>query len=335
MAFSETRVRALKLSERQINDFERDGFLILNDVLSESDRAPIYAEYEALVDQIARDRNHIHSEWHTLTFEQRFTHLIATDPAAYEFLDISLPLSNALTQASGMHTGPAVFNLITHPNLLDIAESIVGPDVVSNPVQHVRIKPPENALNDQGRGNSNMARTGWHQDAAVLLEHAEQSPILTVWVAMSDATSEMGCMHAVPGSHRWPQLGQHCPGKSGAGEIYIPKPLVEEYEVENLAVRAGGVVLLHKNTWHGAGPNQSDRLRWSFDLRYQPPSYATGRECFPEFYARSKHHPERVISHPSQWVKLWQTARENIGNGVTQAVFNERWEKFRNDPLCA
>lgn len=268
----------MKLTQTQLDDFNRDGFLVINDVLTEADRTPLFAEYSEVVNRVATERGITGDDWHALSFEERFTQLVAKDPEAYEFLDISLPLTNELTNASGMHAGPAVFDLLTHPALLDIAESIVGPEVISNPVQHVRIKPPESVLNAVGAGNSNMGRTGWHQDAAVVLENAENSPILTVWVAMTDATPEMGCMQAVPGSHLNSSMGKHCPGKTGTGEIYIPKDLVGEQTHVDLSVRAGGVVLLHKKTWHGAGPNETNNIRWSFDLRFQPPGYATGRE---------------------------------------------------------
>jgi len=325
----------MKLSEKQLTDFERNGFLVLEDVLTESDRAPLFAEYADVVDKVAAERNVVTEDWHTLTFEARFTHLVATDPDAYEFLDISLPMVENMDESSGMHAGPAVFNLLTHPKLLDIAESIIGPEVVSNPVQHVRIKPPEVALNQIGQGNSNLSRTGWHQDAAVVLEDAEASPILTVWVAMTDATPEMGCMQAVPGSHQWSGLGKHCPGRSGLGEIFIPEALVNEHKPVDLSVRAGGVVLLNKKTWHGAGPNETNRIRWSFDLRYQPKNYSTGRDCFPEFLARSAATPEAVMTDALAWRDLWRTARSEIASGQRSAVFNERWRRYRDDPLCA
>lgn len=81
---------------------------------------------------------------------------------------------------------------------------------------------------DWRHGSSNMARTGWHQDASVIVEEADNTPMLTVWVAITDATPEMGCMQAIPGSHRWPTLSMHCPGRSGVGEIFIPQHIVDQ-----------------------------------------------------------------------------------------------------------
>jgi len=325
----------MKLSDAQLIQFANDGFLIVEDVLSYRDRQALTNEYAQLIDTIAASRGHIDTAWKTYDFEQKVTQLLAKDPGAYEYLDISLPLQDGLTTTAGVHTGPAVFDLLTHRGILDIVESIVGPEVYSNPVQHVRIKPPESALNEVGRGNSNMSRTGWHQDAAVVLDEAEDAPILTLWAAITDATTEMGCMRAIAGSHKWPSLGMHCPGKSGVGEIFIPNDLVQKHAAVDLQVKAGAIVLLNKRTWHGAGPNQSERIRWSFDLRYQPPDYPTGRACFPGFLARSKTHPEKILSSAAQWQLLWHAARSEIASGERIAVFNERWAKNRLDPLCA
>ncbi len=323
------------LNQSQTDQFDQEGYLVIDDVLDDHDRKSLICEYAELVDQVAEQRGHSAGDWHRLDFEQKLTRLIVRDPDAYEQLDITLPLREGLDETAGIHTGPAVFDLLTHPRILDIAESIIGPEIYSNPVQHVRIKPPESSLSVAGRGNSNMARTGWHQDAAVIVEEADSTPLLTVWVAVTDATPEMGCMRAIPGSHHWKSLGMHCPGKSGAGEIYIPDEMTNQHKPINLEVKAGGVVLLHKQTWHGAGPNQSNRIRWSFDLRFQPPGYNTGRDCFPGFLARSAAEPDKVLTSSAAWTALWNDARTEIASGTRNAVFNNRWQRFRDNPLCA
>ena len=323
------------LNQSQLQQFDRDGFLVIDNVLDLAVLQSLQSEYAALVDQLAERFLYTTQDWSTLGFEQKITHLIAQDADIYEHIDISLPLKEGLDESAGIHTGPAVFDLLTNPGILDIVESVIGPEIYSNPVQHVRIKPPEAALNEVARGNSNMARTGWHQDAAVIVEEAETSPILTVWVAITDATPEMGCMQAIAGSHRWQSTSMHCPGRSGVGEIFIPGEMVDEHQTVDLSAKAGGLVLLHKQTWHGAGPNLSKKLRWSFDLRYQPPGHNTGRECFPGFLARSTGDAESVLRNAEQWEKSWQQARMEISQGVRDAVFNERWNRYRNDPLCA
>ncbi len=325
----------MQLSSEQLIQFQDDGFLCIEGVVGLSARDSIAAEYAALVDQLAARFGLVEQDWERWSFDQRYAALIQRFPAAYEHLDISLPMSAGLPADAGFHAGPAVFSLLTDPHLLALAASVVGPEVYSNPVQHVRMKPPEKLLNAEGKGNSNIARTYWHQDAAVVLESAAETPMLTVWVAMTDANVENGCMEAIRGSHRWDDLALHCPGKTGLGEIFIPENLARGHERVPLQVRAGGVVLLHKKTWHGAGPNTSDHMRWSFDLRYQPAGFSTGRDFFPGFLAASERTPGAVLENAQAWQESWLEARREIAAGSVQAVFNTRWQQYKEHPLCA
>jgi len=111
--------------------------------------------------------------------------------------------------------------------------------------------------------------------------------------------------------------------------------MTRQHQPISLEVKAGSAILLHKRTWHGAGPNQSPRIRWSFDLRFQPPGFNTGRDCFPGFLARSVAEPDSVLSNAETWAALWSNARFDIANGKRQAAFNNRWQRYRDDPLCA
>ena len=90
-----------------------------------------------------------------------------------------------------MHAGPAVFDLIRHPRLLDVIERLIGSEILTNPIQHVRIKPPEAMLRDDlVKRNTMMAAVAWHQDQGVALPEIDDTDILTVWFPVLDATIE-------------------------------------------------------------------------------------------------------------------------------------------------
>ena len=55
---------------------------------------------------------------------------------------------------------------------------IVGPEIVCNPTQHLRMKLPESAVPAGADGLT--SRVPWHQDNGVLLEEADDSHVLTV-----------------------------------------------------------------------------------------------------------------------------------------------------------
>src|SRR5207248_1138513 len=103
----------------------------------------------------------ISSTYADLPFAERFAHVLnEIGPDGYRAFDITL--SAPITHDAPMHTGPAVFKLITHAGLLDVVEQLIGPEILSNPIQHVRIKPPERLLNEKFRDRNTMvAATEW------------------------------------------------------------------------------------------------------------------------------------------------------------------------------
>ncbi len=109
-----------------------------------------------------------------------------------------------------MHCSPAVFDLLRHPAILDAVESIIGPEIASNPVQQMHMKPSADAVADESlRLHSNIGMTTWHQDIVALLPDADDTQIVTVWIALTDAFINNGCLVSTPGSHRLgPQV--HC-----------------------------------------------------------------------------------------------------------------------------
>ena len=63
-----------------------------------------------------------------------------SDGALHTYLDITLPQKGLSADLPPTSDGPAVFGLLTHPTLLDIAEAALGcGELLSNPTQHIRI----------------------------------------------------------------------------------------------------------------------------------------------------------------------------------------------------
>lgn len=80
-----------------------------------------------------------------------------------------------------MWLGDAIFRLITNERLLECVQDIIGSEIYSNPVQHVRLKPPERVVPRNPNGMSVLVgETPWHQDNAVLTQDADDTEILTV-----------------------------------------------------------------------------------------------------------------------------------------------------------
>ena len=199
-------------------------------------------------------------------------------------LDISLPKVAVYSEETPVHTSEATFKLLTHPRLLDVVELLIGPEIYSNPIQHARIKPPESVRKSDAPGNGYLATTPWHQDQGVITADADETDILSVWIAVTDATEENGCLCMIPGSHR-EGLAPHC--------FEIPEKFRENF-VTPVPMKAGSALFFHRLTKHSSLPNHSDDIRFSFDLRYSPVGMPSGRDEFPGFVARSRQHPESI-----------------------------------------
>ena len=257
----------------------------------------------------------INSPYSDLPFTQRFER-VATEAGAagvgwIQYFDFSLPLGNVRAD-SPIHLSEAVFNLVSNPELLDAVEAIIGPEILLNPIHHVRLKPRETLVPEHLRGGL-TSRTAWHQDQGVTLPEADATNLLTVWLPVTEATVENGCLCVIPGSHR-AGLATHCPGTGTDKQLRIPDLLLEGTPVP-VPMRPGSILFLHRLTEHSSLSNQSDGIRWSFDLRYQPVGQPTGRPVFPDFVVRSQVQPDSVVRDWHAWADAWVEARGHAQPG--------------------
>ncbi|MDE0072286.1 MAG: phytanoyl-CoA dioxygenase family protein [Caldilineaceae bacterium] len=327
--------------EKAVTDrFEEQGYVVAEGILDPvEDIGPIVAEYEELLDSMAGQwhaEGRLSSSFSELPFGERLTQVLAEGMSVFPAFDISLPpLSADSGEETPIHLGAAVFNrLLRNPRLLDAVECFIGPEIYCNPVQHVRIKPPEHLVPEAMR-HSLVASVDWHQDAGVVEADADDTDLLSVWVAITDATTENSCMVMIPGSHR-ADVALHCltydrQGFAGSAQLTIPQEYRGPKEPMPVPMRAGDVLFFHRMTMHASLPNVSNGIRWSFDLRYNPLGQHSGRPWFPGFVARSRAHPETELTDPAEWARLWQDAQAELAGGGTPA-FN-RWKD--DDPRCA
>jgi hypothetical protein len=216
--------------------------------------------------------------------------------------------------------------MLRNERLLDAVESIMGPEIYSNPVQHVRLKPPEHLTPKNEKGRVQLGKSPVHQDNGVVQPEADETQMLTVWFSFNDVTAKNGCLCVWPGSHRAGLL-DHCPTDIG---LRIPGKLLKGKAV-TAAMQKGDALFMHKLTIHASFSNHSDDVRFSFDLRYNPIGQPTGRSYFPGFVARSRRNPESELRDPAAWNQLWADARHRL---ATEGAGNfNRWSK--DSPVCA
>jgi len=316
------------LTKAQLESFHRNGYLVVDHLLDDEDLQPLEHEYAELLDTMAQQlyrEGKIDSAFSEYEFDERFTRIVAQYPDLIDRMNISLPLENGDIEADSYHahTGPAVFGLLRNPKILDVVESVIGPEIASSPVQQMRIKPPLGKLSDDNIAHSGVGNTTWHQDTVAVLDEAKDTSQVTVWVAVTDANEENGCLASIPASHK-DGSHQHVAGTIPR-EPTVPAAIINNRNGESLPVKRGGIIMFHKQNIHCARPNRSDRLRWSVDIRYHPVGQASGRPAFPGFVARSRSNPESELHDPVAWHQLWRDARKRIINGEYKGLIFKDW----------
>ena len=255
------------LTDSQIQNFNENGYLLVEDALSPDDLNPLIAEFEEIVDTGASQlyaEGELDSEFKTEGFDTRLAKITEQSPVVFQKV------------FSGAHTGPSLFDLLINPKLLDIAESLVGPEIMCHPAYRVRPKLPEH----------DRTLVPWHQDAGYMEPKCDSVLQLTIWIPLIDATVENGCMEVIPHAHR-DGVFRH---RSVEGRPYldIPPDALPEVEPVVVPVKFGSVLLFTNLTPHRSIPNVSNQVRWSVDSRYQDAAKPTGYQPEAGFLARSQ-----------------------------------------------
>jgi hypothetical protein len=152
---------------------------------------------------------------------------------------------------------PWVDELTRHPAVADAVEAIIGPDFHCwDALFWVKFAHSDKIVS-------------WHQDGTywnLVPKHRSVS----VWLCLSGATEEMGCVRYIPGSHRKGQL-HHDDLKTAENllmrgqTIAYPSPLESSVAVE---VPAGHFIIQHPHVIHGSLANRSDRARIACGMNF-------------------------------------------------------------------
>src|SRR4051794_6628561 len=170
------------LNRVNLEQFEEEGYTVVEGALDVAlDIQPVIDEYTVLLDRSAarwKAEGKLSSTYSELPLVERLVRIIQEGVNYGRELDIALPQGKVAADTP-LHLGPAVFNMLRSPRLMDVAEQIIGPEIYCHPVHHIRMKPPERLVPPEMHDGGMTTATSWHQDQGVVLEEADQSKILT------------------------------------------------------------------------------------------------------------------------------------------------------------
>lgn len=287
------------LSKEQVDFYNTEGYLVLPNLLQQVDIAPAIEAMTSKVSAIADE----------LVQAGLITDTLADRPFKYRLAELFQDLTPDHFLKYGRSWRdriPGYFHLMSNPKILDAVESLIGGELFSNPVYNTRPKIPKVAA----------GAVPWHQDKSYWPD-ANSNPVITVWIPLVDANEVNGCLHIKPRTHRKRLLKWHRESDTGTGYTALHESQLGKTETVVLPVKAGSAILFNDRCLHMSTPNQSDEVRWSVDLRYQP----TDQDPMPQhgagFLARSYKYPERVAAL-EDWLanRVERTPETPISNSI-------------------
>ena len=241
--------------------FEQQGYLIVPDLLNSREVADCQREIQRL-HQLAADLE---------ASQDPLRSHFQREPFSKDQDRNGLPVLRKIENTRAL--SPCFAQLAAHPHLVAIVQALLGDDLLLFR-STLMLKPAFH-------GSAHAL----HQDSAYW--PMEPPALVTVSIALDDATPDNGCIKVIPGSHHWGlQEWGHIAQQQGA-------PLTNREDIDSsrqldVPLAAGSAVLFHSLMVHGSGPNQTDRSRntalyayFSPHVRYVPRANSPQSKSFP------------------------------------------------------
>ena len=225
----------LQLTSAQLNDYERDGYIAVEDLLTA-------AEVEELRNRL---REYTHGGRPVGSIRMQVEPRVERGE-----LRVEHP-GDGIRKVEGLVEGDDLFQKLgLHENIVGIIEQILGPDLKMFR-NALLLKPP-----------SVGSAKGMHQDSPYW--SIEPMNLCSCWFALDDATPENGCMAVLPGWHKEGSL----PHVSVTDDFVVDEQYYDPAAMVMAPLRAGGGLFFHSLIPHYTAPNRSEKWRRAIALSY-------------------------------------------------------------------
>lgn len=251
------------LSARQIEQYERDGFLVLEKFVTEQECDRLRARAEELVRDFDPEGTVSIFSTHEQTRSSDDYFLGSGDKIRFFFEENAFNPDGGLRQAK-------------ERSINKIGHALHDLDPVFE--QFSRTPAIEELVNDLGLGDPLLLQSMYifkqpsiggevtcHQDATFL--YTEPLRMVGLWFSLEDATVENGCLWIIPGGQKAGLKSRFVRAQGGGTrfEIFDNSPWPEE-ELIPLEVKKGTLIVLHPLLPHLSRANRSAKSRHAYTL---------------------------------------------------------------------
>lgn len=231
-----------ELSKDQINSFNENGFLVVEDFLDQTE----LAEWRIAVEEAVRERNGVKIPGTEIKTGE-------DDGVNKEDSDY---FGNVFDQLLNLwQTNDKMRKLMLNSDIGKMASELAGVDGIR--IWH------DQALIKRPWANP----TSWHLDTPFW--SFSHPMALSIWIALDDATLENGCLYFIPGSHK--KTNYQNPGiTKNMNAVFLSYPELAKEQPVVGSMKAGSASFHNGLCIHGAGPNMTPGYRRAMTCAYMP-----------------------------------------------------------------
>ena len=270
-----TLARSTALDATQVAQYARDGYLLVNGVLTAAEVDMLRAEADRLMELTINASIALGENSPRLDVCRRGD-------------AISLRKIQPLSDIS-----PLIGDVLTDERLVGPLRSILGcePVAMEEKLNYKQLLPGDLPIAAAREGDS----FDLHCDRSYFDHNGYPRESLSVAVAVDDATPENGCLRVLPGSHTrdWPIQAPHNP--------LLVEGAVADDALLDVPQPAGSALIFHSGLVHGSGDNRTALPRRLLIFSYHPEWHITEPD------SRNRHLRDAGQAHEARYRSMLDT----------------------------
>lgn len=233
------------LDKAQLKAFARDGFIVLKNFVAPADG---WRMAEETIAGICADPPSAHpGEPAYVTREGLLIQPECKIP------DRAVEPEDFVAKVFNTHLAGAAHDFAVSASASEVVAALLGPDI--DVFQSMFI------LKNPGAWGQ-----PWHQDSYYF--NFDQQPQIGLWLAISEATLENGCLSVLPGSHRRPIETHHPDQRPGANQGYLEVHGLDDAEAVPVLMEPGDLLVFHSYLLHRSVDNLGGSRRAAMVYHY-------------------------------------------------------------------